>query len=466
MNPSLASLVYVCGIAGLFYLNRDKSVRTSKALWLPVLYLWVLGSRPVSYWLGIGPSSGFSANSELEGSPVDGAFFEILLVTTICVLVHRGRRTLPFLTANFPILAYFFFCLLSVCWSDYPGVALKRWIKAIGDVAMILIVVTDEQPIAALRRLFSRTGFILLPLSLLYIKYYPSLGRSYDQWTGFQMNTGLTFDKNMLGVITFVLLLGAFWHVLTLLWPDETRPHRGRHLLAQGTLLALGVSLLITANSVTSLVCFFLGVGLMLTTRLRFIRRNPAGIHVLVVLLIVTASSVILLGGRASVAHALGRNANLARMDIWEALIPMAPNSLVGAGFESFWLGTRHARLDRAFPNLHLNEAHDGYLEVYLELGWVGLSLIGLIAIDAYRRAVKTFRREPVIGGLLLAYILTATTYNVTEAGFRMLDPLWIFFLLAAIEASSIAAGVGASLPLDAHGPIGDLSCRPKRLLL
>src|SRR4029077_16324715 len=120
-----------------------------------------------------------------------------------------------------------FYCLLSVCWSDYPVVAFKRWIKATGDIAMILIVLTDEQPIAALRRLFSRVGFVLVPLSLLFIKYYPMLGRRYDPWTGFQMNTGVTFDKNMLGVITFVLLLGAVWRVLALLWSDETPPYRG-----------------------------------------------------------------------------------------------------------------------------------------------------------------------------------------------------------------------------------------------
>ena len=71
---------------------------------------------------------------------------------------------------------------------------------------MILIVLTDEQPVAALSRLFSRTAFILMPFSLLFIKYYPNLGRAYDPWTGRQMITGLTPDKNMLGVITFVLL--------------------------------------------------------------------------------------------------------------------------------------------------------------------------------------------------------------------------------------------------------------------
>ena len=64
------------------------------------------------------------------------------------------------------------------------------------------------------------------------------------------MNNGMTLNKNMLGVITFVLLLGAVWRVLALLSSDEVRiPTVVRHLLAQGTLLALGISLLITANS-------------------------------------------------------------------------------------------------------------------------------------------------------------------------------------------------------------------------
>jgi exopolysaccharide production protein ExoQ len=456
MNPSLASLVYACGIAGLFYLDRDISIRTSKALWLPVVYIWAIGSRPLSVWLGMAPASG--VDTSLEGSPIDGAFFVVLLVAVLCVLVHRGRRILNFLNTNFPIpiLIYFAFCLFSVCWSDYPGPALKKWIKAVGDLAMILIVLTDEQPVAALRRLFSRTGFILLPLSLLFIKYYPNLGRSYDEWTGAQMNDGLTLNKNSLGVITFVLLLGAVWRVLALLRSEEKTPNRRGHLLAQGAILVIGIWLLILANSATSTVSFALGAGLMLVTSLRFMRRKPAAVHVLVVLVIVTASSLMLLGGAGSVTHALGRNQNLTgRTDIWAAVIPLARNPLVGAGFESFWLSPRvHERLWAVFTGLPLNEAHNGYIEVYLELGWVGLGLIGLILIDGYRRSVKAFRRAPGLGGLLIAYILTAMVYNVTEAGFRMTDPIWIFFLLAVIEASSITAGdaVGASQPLDRAG--------------
>src|SRR5208282_1079520 len=50
---------------------------------------------------------------------------------------------------------------VSVSWSPYPGVAFKRWIKAIGDLVMVLVVVTEADPIAAFRRLFSRVGFIL-----------------------------------------------------------------------------------------------------------------------------------------------------------------------------------------------------------------------------------------------------------------------------------------------------------------
>lgn len=45
MNPLIACAAYVCGIAGLFYLDRDNSVRTSNALWLPVVYIWAVRSR-------------------------------------------------------------------------------------------------------------------------------------------------------------------------------------------------------------------------------------------------------------------------------------------------------------------------------------------------------------------------------------------------------------------------------------
>jgi exopolysaccharide production protein ExoQ len=451
MNPSVASLVYACGIAGLFYLNRDSSVRTSKALWLPVIYIWVIASRPVSVWLGISPPAG--TNVQLDGSPFDRALFLVLQIAALYVLVSRGHRILKFLNANWPILAYFSFCLVSVLWSEYPGVSLKRWIKATGDVAMILIVITDEQPVAALRRLFSRTGFILIPISVLLNKYYPSLSRGYDPWSGFQSLSGVTLNKNMLGAIVFVLSLGAVWRVLALLRSEETPSHRNRRLLAQSTLLLFSIYLLKTTNSNTSTACFVLGAGVLWATSLRFIRRQAGALHLLVLALLVTAGLTMALGGGA-VLHGLGRDTTLTgRTGIWADVIPMVPNPLVGAGFESFWLSPRvNERLEKLMPGLPINEAHNGYIEAYLELGWVGVVLISIILIDGYRRSVKAFRREPALGGLFIAFILTAAVYSITEAGFRAVGVIWILLLLSVMEASIIAAGVnvGASQPLDA----------------
>lgn len=450
MNPFVASVVYVCGIAGLFYLDRDKSIHTSKALWLPVIYLWILASRPLSMWFGVAPAPG--TDVQLDGSPVDRIFFAILMIAALVVLIQRGRRTFKFLNANFPILLYFLFCLASVLWSDYLGVSLKRWVKSIGDLLMILIVVTDGQPVAALRRLFSRLGFVLIPVSLLFIKYFPYFGRGYDAYSGSPSNLGVTTNKNALGVITFVVLLGTLWHIIDLLRSDEMPSQRRRHLLAQGTLFLLGIYLLIFANSDTSTVAFILGVGILLATSLRFVRRNAGAVHVFVVGILIVVGFAMLFGGTAGIAHALGRNSHLTgRTDIWAAVIPMVPNPLVGAGFESFWLSPRVlTRLWRLFPNLPLNEAHNGYVEVYLELGWVGVGLISFILLDGYRRSVKAFRREPMLGGLLIAYVLSAMVYNIAEAGFRMADPIWIFLLLAIIEASSIAARVEWSPTLEA----------------
>jgi len=442
MNPSLATFICACGIAGLFYLDRDKTIRPSKALWLPVMWIWIVGSRAVSSWLGLTPTG---ANAQLEGSPIDAAVFGILSAAAIGVLIRRNRRTRTLLAANWPILIYFLYCLISIAWSYHPDVSFKRWTKSIGDLAMVLVVVTDGQPAAALKRLFSRVGFLLLPASVLLIKYYEDLGRGYDP-VGGPMNTGVTTNKNMLGVMLLVVTLGTLWHLTTLL-RAKGEPNRGRHLLAQTVLLAFGIALLEMADSKTSIVCFVLGGVIILATRRRMIRTKPSRVHLLCLAIFVAAGLTLLFGGESLATSALGRDSNLSgRTDIWAAVISAAPNPILGAGFESFWISPAVQNFQQKMIGFwhpeNLNEAHDGYIEVYLNLGWIGVCLISLVLIDGYRRAVAAFRLNPSVGGLMLAYIIAAVVYSITEAGFRMLDPIWIFLLLAVVSSSGVTAGL------------------------
>lgn len=443
MNPSLASLICWCGIAGLFFLDRDKKVHTSVALWLPTIWIGLNGSRPVSSWLGISPTG---TNVQLEGSPVDAAVFAILAAAAVGVLIGRGKRIQPLLAANWPILAYFGYCLISVAWAYHPDVALKRWIKAIGDLAVVLVIVSDRQPLAAFGRVVSRVGFVLFPASVLLIKYYPALGRGYDAF-GLGENTGVSYNKNMLGVTILVISVCTVWRVMSL-GRDKGQPDRWRHLIAQITLVCIGIWLFFLADSSTSKACFILGGGLIVATSLRAIRSRPARVHILCLCIFLGGGLTMLLGGGSGVVQALGRKSNLSgRTDIWAAVLASGTNPLLGAGYESYWISPHEiifARILRDQGWWHpegLNEAHDGYLEVYLELGWVGVFLISSCLISGYRRAVAAYRLNPTVGGMLLAYIIVTAFYNITEAGFRMLDPMWIFLLLAIVASSTTIRG-------------------------
>lgn len=441
---SVAALIYVIGIAGLFYLDRDVSVRPSKALWLPIIWLGFNGTRPLSAWLGINMASVAQGQLPSE-SRLDQAVAGGLILFGAIVVIRRRGDVRGLLRASWPILLYFLYALVSLSWSDYPVWGLKRWVRSWGDVIMVLIVVTDARPTAALRRLFSRLGFILLPTSLLLIKYYPVLGTSYDAW-GARENTGLTTDKNMLGVMVFIVTLGTLWQVLTVL-RDREQPNRKRRLLAQSTLLAFGIDLLFTAHSATSGACFILGAGLVLALTLPLFRRRPQAVHALVLAVLLGGGVAYLLGAEPATVRALGREPDLSqRTLIWKNLIPLAPNPIGGAGFETFWIGPRV----ETFCNELImtgaagcpHESHDGYIEMYLQLGWIGLGLIALILAQGYRRAVGAFRHNPALGALLVAYVVTAVTYNITEAGFRMLD-LGLFFLLLSIVAANRFISLG-----------------------
>ena len=312
---------------------------------------------------------------------------------------------------------------------------------------MGMIVVTDARPITALKRLISRVGFILLPASILLIKY-TNLGREYTP-DGAPTNTGVTTNKNTLGIVLLIVGLGTLWHIMTLV-RAKRRSDRRRHLIAQGVLMVFGVVLFKMANSATATVCFILGGGLMLATSHRAIRGRSGRVQMLCLAVILAGALTFLVAGRSDVASALGRSSNLSgRTEIWTALIPFESNPVFGAGFESFWISPDALRFWSALsqlgwwhPEILVPEAHNGYIEIYLNLGWVGVGLVSIVLISGYRRAVAAFRLNPSVGSLTLAYIMVSAVYSITEAGFRPLDPIWAFLLLAIVMSTGITTGI------------------------
>ena len=108
----------------------------------------------------------------------------------------------------------------------------------------------------------------------------------------------------------------------------------------------------------------------------------------------------------------------------------MDVDPLFGTGFESFWLGDRAKLLWQAYW-WHPNQAHNGYLETYLNLGWLGVALLGVIAIWGYFNVVEALYSHYDTGRLRLALFVVSLVYNLTEASFKVMHPVWIAFLLA-----------------------------------
>src|SRR5580704_11403479 len=108
MYPALATLLFTVGILGLFLLDRDKTVQTSKALWIPVFWVIIAGSRPVSNWFaGAAPTGLKNADQYLDGSPTDRYIFTALLAAGLLVLIARRIQVGKLLQRNPAIFIFF-----------------------------------------------------------------------------------------------------------------------------------------------------------------------------------------------------------------------------------------------------------------------------------------------------------------------------------------------------------------------
>jgi len=437
MSPWIATAICAAGILGLFWLDRGEKVRASVALWIPVIWLSLACSRSVGQWLKVNPLD--TPDQLLEGSPTDRLVYASLLALGLIVLICRGSRSGRLLRANGPLLLFFLYCAMSILWSDYPDVAFKRWIKALGDLVMVLVVLTDREPLAAFKRLLARMTYVLIPLSILFIKYYPELGTRYSLWGGKAENLGVTTNKNALGVICLCLGLGAFWRFLTA-YDDRNKEGRKRRLLVQAVILAMVLWLFRTANSVTSSSCFLMGSILIAATKLRLIQRRPVVVHLLIAAMLAVSVSVLFFGVSPEALATMGRNPTLTdRTEVWKELLTLVRNPLTGAGFESFWLGSRLQKLWNIYW-WHPNEAHNGYLEIYLNLGWTGVILLAAVLVKGYRTLFAAWSGSFPLGDVRVAYFLVGLSYNFTEAAFfRMLAPAWLFLLFAIVSVPPVS---------------------------
>jgi exopolysaccharide production protein ExoQ len=427
--------------------------RVSRALWIPIVWFLLSGSRSVSQWLSIGSSSQFTDNvgistQVLEGNPIDRVVYLSLSILGVMVLAHRKREVSKILQANGPILIFFFYCAVSIIWSDYPDVSFKRWTKALGDLIMVLVVLTDREPYIALNRLFVWMSCLLLPLSILFIKYYPHIGRTYGEWLGEVQYTGVTLGKNNLGAVCLLVGLISLWRLFTVL-QDKTDSTRSRRLLALGAIMTMELWLFSKVNSMTALVCFSIAVVLLLIRKFPIAVRKPGTIHLVVAVILCVTISVLFFNVSPGAFRTLGRDSTLTdRTAIWAMLIPMTENYVIGTGYESFWLGPRLLKIWNAY-GLRLNQAHSGYLEIFLNLGWVGVSLLAVVLVTGYRRVIAAFRCNGTIGSLMLSCFCVGLIYNFTEAAFfRMLAPVWLFTLMSITGATVISSG-GVRLPLN-----------------
>ena len=386
----------------------------------------------LSQWLNMFGLPVSGATSVEEGSPLDAWFFFILILAGICVLNRRHVRLAEIVRNNQWLTIFLLYCLVSIIWSDFPFVAFKRWIKILGHPIMALIVLTEPNPKEALVQLMKRCAYVVVPVSILFIKYYPEWGRNYDPWTGMQMNNGIAMGKNMLGADCLILGFFFFWYLLET-WQTHRNTWRRNELrLIAGFLIGIWW-LLLHAHSATSLTSLLIGVVVVCFVGLRSINKNLIGTYLLAAFVVVaTAELAFGISGRFS--EALGRGSGFSgRTELWEALLGLHTNPILGTGFESFWLGERPNQLEGIFFFIP-NEAHNGYLETYLTLGFIGLFLLlGLFVATFWKIRLELFRNFEM-ARYRLGFLVAIMLYNWTEAAFKTVNPIWFVFYLIALD--------------------------------
>ncbi|HLG59275.1 MAG TPA: O-antigen ligase family protein [Vicinamibacterales bacterium] len=431
MSAQLASLL-TWGLI-FFLLVRDcrNAPKTQVGLWLPLTWILILGSRAPSYWFA-SDTSGMGVEAYEEGNALNQQVYLALITLGIIVLVRRSVDWGDILRRNRALFAFLAYCVLSALWADYPLVTIKGTIKAMfGNIVMVLIVITDPNPAEAIKALIRRCGFVLVPLSVLVIKYFPAIGRETHRWSYETMFQGVATGPNGLAATCYICGLLVVASLV-----QKGALHNKREFGLNLVMLVPIVWLLNKGDGATALLSMLVGISILVLIKrdrsrriVSFVARNMG-----IALVVVTPSLVLNYEWvMETVGTVVGHSETLwGRFELWKVLVGMSGNPILGMGYGNFWQGERMESLWAVY-SWHPTQAHNGYLETYLNLGFVGLTLLAVLIVSASKKAASTALR-PELQFLKLPYLLPIVLYNLTEAAFRGLHIVWFAFLLFALE--------------------------------
>ena len=165
----------------------------------------------------------------------------------------------------------------------------------------------------------------------------------------------------------------------------------------------------------------------------RFVNKKLIGTYIVITVLVIAAAESTF-GVYDRIIALLNRDPTLTeRTGLWDALLKVKINPVLGTGFESFWLGERREKIWDEL-RWHATEAHNGYLETYLNLGVVGLFLLIGLLFATFWKTRRDLLTNFEWGRFRLGFLLAAVVYNWTESGFRGLHPVWFVFYLIALD--------------------------------
>ncbi len=349
-----------------------------------------------------------------QGDPVQQT---ILLGIYICLGLLFWHRRLAVQIALKSWLLWLLIGLtfVSILWSQVPALTLRR------SVALLLatlygLLLTVRFPPTVVLRLFGAAMAIIVLASAISIGIgaqwavmeYPHQGA----WQGVMLH------KNALGRICVLALI-----VTGILAQCSAVPWR---LFWAG--VAIGaIVLIIGSGSATALVMmlFIIAIWLIvsLTGRVSSWARQRMILLGMTVMLPIGALGLLSL---EEILNLLGRDIELTgRVPLWLTLLPIGwQQPLLGYGFGAFWVDPmRETILEIALMRSRFRwaeHAHNGYLDVWLELGSVGVLLALLTLFIVLHRSLRsigqpTMRPIAVFIVLLASYLLG---YNLSEAIF------------------------------------------------